>query len=100
MEGMRSLLREVLGKSLSGMRDDDRLAAAWPVACGTAMAERGKVVGYEDGVVQIVVADAAWLQQMRSMSGVLERELAKISGVAVTGIHFKVGSFERTDAGK
>lgn len=90
MEGMRALLRESLRKSLQTMGDEDRLAAAWPVACGVAMAGRGEVVGYEDGVVRVLVANRAWLQQMQSMSGLLERELAKISGVAVTGIHFQV----------
>ena len=49
------LLRGTLGRSLKAMREEDRLAAAWPVACGEAMAEHGEVVGYEDGVVRIVV---------------------------------------------
>ena len=47
------------------MLEEDRLAAAWPVACGTAMAGHGKVVGYADGVVQVEVTDTAWMQQMR-----------------------------------
>ena len=56
MEGMRDLLKNTLGQSLNALGDEDRLAAAWPVACGKAMAERGRVVGYEDGVV----AGARW----------------------------------------
>ena len=47
-------------------------------------------MGYADGVVQIVVSDKAWMQQMQSMSGILERELGKIAGVAVSKIHFEV----------
>jgi hypothetical protein len=92
MDDMRSMLRRVLGRSLSGMSAVDRLAAAWPVACGAAMAGHGEVLGYEDGLVRVVVSDKAWLQQMQSMSGVLQRELGKIAGVAVTGIHFEVRS--------
>ena len=95
MEGMRALLRGSLGRSLSAMRDEDRLVASWPVACGAALAERGEVVGYENGIVRVIVADAAWMQQMRSMGGVLQRELAKIAGVPVIGIHFEVGRFRR-----
>jgi len=72
MEGMRQLLRGTLRRSLSAMRAEDRLAAAWPVACGRAMAERGAVVGFEDGVVLVAVTDMAWLRQMRSMSEQLE----------------------------
>jgi hypothetical protein len=90
MEGMRGLLRGTLGRSLKAMREEDRVAAAWPVACGTAMAGHGEVVGYADGVVQILVSDKAWMQQMQSMSGTLERELAKVAGVTVSKIHFEV----------
>lgn len=84
------MLRGTLGRSLKAMRPEDRLAAAWPVACGSAMAARGEVTSYEDGVVTVVVSDKEWMQQMRSMSSILERELAKIAGVKVTGIHFEV----------
>src|SRR5580698_960199 len=90
MEGMRGLLRGALGRSLKAMGPEDRLAAAWPVACGSAMAAHGEVMGYEDGVVRVVVSDKEWMQQMRSMSSILERELGKIAGVKVSGIHFEV----------
>jgi predicted nucleic acid-binding Zn ribbon protein len=90
MEGMRGLLRGTLGRSLKAMRAEDRLAAAWPVVCGAAMAGHGEVVGFADGVVRIVASDRAWMRQMQSMSGMLERELGKIAGVAVSGIHFEV----------
>ena len=90
MEGMRGLLRGTLGRSLRAMPEEDRLAAAWPVACGPAMAGHGEVVGFEGGVVRVLVSDKAWMQQMESMRGVLERELARIAGVVVSGIHFEV----------
>jgi hypothetical protein len=90
MEGMRGVLRGTLGRSLKAMREEDRLAAAWPVACGSAMAGHGDVVGYEAGLVRVVVTDKEWMQQMQSMSAVLQRELARIAGVAVSGIHFEV----------
>ena len=90
MEGMRGLLRGSLGRSLEALEAVDRLAAAWPVACGTAMASHGEIASYEDGVVRVVVSNKEWLQQMQSMSEVLWRELGKIAGVAVTGIHFEV----------
>ena len=90
MEAMRQVLRGSLRRSLRDLRDEDRLAAAWTVACGSAMAERGSVVGYEAGVVHIRVADAVWMRQMISLRGVLEREMEKIAGVPVSGIHFEL----------
>lgn len=90
MEGMRDLLRGSLGRSLQAMRPEDKLAAAWPVACGKAMAERGVVVAYEDGVVTVQVQDGAWLRQMMSMQGQLASQMARIAGVKVSRIHFTV----------
>jgi predicted nucleic acid-binding Zn ribbon protein len=89
LEPMRELLKESLQRSLGGLRDEDRLAAAWPVACGKALAERGAVVGYVDGVVRIEVEGGAWLRQLMSMHGQLVAELARIAGVKVSEIHFE-----------
>ena len=90
MEAMREVLRSSLGRSLRTMRDEDRLAAAWAVACGRAMAEHGTVIAYEAGVVRVEVADAVWLQQMISLRAVLERELARIAGLPVACIRFEL----------
>ena len=90
MEAMRDVLRGSLGRSLRGIRDEDRLAAAWTVACGRAMADRGTVVGYEAGVVRVEVADAVWLRQMNSLRGVLERDIARIAGLPVAKIEFEL----------
>ena len=90
MEAMRELLRGSIGRSLRAMRDEDRLAAAWAIACGRAMAERGAVVGYEGGVVRIEAANAVWMGQMISLRGTLARDMARIAGLPVSGIHFEL----------
>jgi predicted nucleic acid-binding Zn ribbon protein len=88
LEVIRDLFKESLKQTLGSLCDEDRIAAAWPVACGKAMAERGTVVGYADGVVRVLVEDDAWLRQMASMRGQLAGEMARIAGVRVSEIHF------------
>lgn len=88
MEAMRDVLRASLSRSLSAVPEDDRLAAAWTVACGRAMAEHSVITGYKAGVVQIEVSDNIWLSQMLALRGPLERELAKVSGLRVVAIEF------------
>lgn len=90
MEAMRDLLRGSLRRSLRGIGEQDRLAAAWTVACGRAMAEHGTVVDYADGVVRVEVNTAEWLRQMTSLSAVLQREMARIAGLPVAAIHFEL----------
>jgi hypothetical protein len=95
MEGMRELLKGSLGQSLRAMRDEDRLAAAWPVACGKTLSGRGTVLDYANGVIRVEVTDATWLRQMMSMRGQLIGELARIAGVRVSEIHFEMKRIEK-----
>ncbi len=88
MQGMRELLRSSLGKSLSALEPADKLAAAWPVACGRSMAEHGIVTGYADGCVTIEVSDSTWLDQMLAMRAQLTAELRRIASVELREIHF------------
>jgi predicted nucleic acid-binding Zn ribbon protein len=90
MEAMRDVLKSALSRGLRSLQEEDRLAAAWVVACGRTMAEHGTVVGYVSGVVEVEVSPGAWLEQMKVMREELTTELARIAGVPVTGIHFVV----------
>ena len=90
MEGIRDLLKKSLGHSLNSLGDEDKLAAAWPVACGKTMAQRATVLGYEGGVLRLQVENTVWLQQVMSMREHLAREVARVAGVRVTEIHFEM----------
>jgi hypothetical protein len=63
---------------------------AWLVVCGRKLAGRGSVVGFDGGIVSVEVRDPAWLEEMRSMSGHLESELARVAGMKGTKLHFIV----------
>lgn len=95
MEAIRDVLRTNLGRSLRSFGDEDRLAAAWTVACGKAMAGHGNVIGYDAGVVRVEVEDTVWLRQMAALRSVLEREIARIAGLRVAGIEFELKTAER-----
>lgn len=90
MESIRELSQTGLGVSLEALSEEDLVALAWPVVCGTTMARRGEIVQYKEGVLQVLATDTAWELHLRSMSTVLKRELALITGVPVTEIHFEV----------
>lgn len=89
LEGMRSILRGSLARSLRTLTEADRLLAAWTVACGRAMAERGQIVGFAEGVLEVEVDDTQWLQQMQLMRGPLAGEVGWIAGIPVREIHFR-----------
>ena len=94
MEGMRDLLRGSVGKTLRGLRAEDRIAAAWKVASGRALSERSVVVGFSDGIVQVEVSDSAWLEQLMTIASQLRTEIARIAEVEVAAIHFELKNFD------
>ena len=97
MEDMRQMLRSSLGRSLGTLPAFERLSAAWPVACGAALARKAAPVGFEDGILSIEVADLAWMDQMRAMQAVLEADLARIADVKLGGIHFQLKGMRRRE---
>jgi hypothetical protein len=63
---------------------------AWPVACGSAVAERTRAVSFADGILQVEVADAGW---QRELAALAPRYLASINryvAVSVRRIEFVV----------
>lgn len=59
-----SSLRKIFG-SIVG-RDDAGPTLAWPLACGSKIAERTTAVSFTDGVLTVVVPDDAWRKQLQS----------------------------------
>lgn len=63
---------------------------AWPVACGSAVAERTRALSFDEGILRVEVADAGW---QRELSHLAPRYLAAVnrySAVTVRRIEFLV----------
>lgn len=87
---MRDVLRSSLGRSLQTLPDEDRLAAAWPVACGPVLAERAEVMGLDaEGVLHVRVLEPGWREQFMQMRSKLTEGLRRIAGVRLQAIHFE-----------
>jgi hypothetical protein len=90
VQRMRDLLRDSLGRSLRELSDEDRLAAAWPVACGSALAEHGEVLHLDpERVLHIRVDSPVWMQQFLHMRSALAGDLARIASVPIASIRFE-----------
>ena len=94
MEALRDLLRSTLSTVLNTHTEEDKVRAAWPVVCGSAIAQRTRVTGYAPGRLEVAVPDGAWLRQMGSLREKLLREMTPVCGVLLTDILFKVSPAE------
>lgn len=95
LQGMRDVLRTSLGLSLQSLQAEDKLATAWSVVCGKAMAEHGDVIGFAEGNLYIAVKDEAWMRQMTALRRQLAADMSRITGIRVSEIHFQM---KRQDA--
>ncbi|HLV87093.1 MAG TPA: DUF721 domain-containing protein [Candidatus Sulfotelmatobacter sp.] len=41
---------------------------AWPVVCGSAVAERTRALGFQDGILSVEVSDAGWRSELKSLA--------------------------------
>lgn len=53
---------------------------AWPVVCGSAVAERTHAVSFLDGVLRVAVTDVGWKSELHSLA---PRYLASINRYTV-----------------
>ncbi len=91
MQGMRTLLRNSLARSLRKLSEEDRLAAAMPVVCGSALAAHCTVTGLdEQRILHLGVSSGDWLEPLLGMRDVLARDLAQTAGVALHGLDLQV----------
>lgn len=90
MQRMRDVLRGSLARSLRTLPEEDRLVAAWPVACGPALAARAEVLGLDaEQVLHVRVLQPAWRDQFAQMRSMLTSDLGRIAGVRLKAIHFE-----------
>ena len=90
MERMRDVLRGSLARSLRELPDEDRLAAAWPVACGPALASHGEVLYLDaEATLHIRVIGREWFQQFMDIRSALTADLARIAAVKLHALHFE-----------
>ena len=91
MQAMRDLMRGALARSLATLSAEDRLAAALPLVCGTALAAHCQVASLDEaGVLHLRVRGREWLSPLMSMREVLRSDLRRVAGVPLDGLHFEV----------
>jgi hypothetical protein len=78
-----SELEKIVAQSLRQAPPAQAPLMAWPVVCGSAVAERTQALGFEDGVLQVAVSDAGWKSELQALA---PRYLAMINRYTVEAV--------------
>jgi len=77
-------LENIIAKALHRAPAEERPLLAWPVACGSAVAERTRALRFSDGILHVEVADAGWRHELAALA---PRYLATINRYSATAVH-------------
>jgi hypothetical protein len=83
-------LENIIVKALHRVPVDESPLLAWPVACGSAVAERTRALSFSDGILRVEVADAGWRRELANLASRYLALVNKYSAIAVKRIEFVV----------
>lgn len=83
-------LEKIVAQSLRQSSAADAPLLAWPVVCGSAVADRTRALSFEDGVLRVQVADAGWKSELQSLAPRYLATINKFTSMTVNKIEFVV----------
>lgn len=81
-------LEKIVADALHRAPCDDRPLLAWPLACGSVVAERTRAVSFSGGVLTVEVSDAGWKRELAALAGRYLAMLNRHAGIPVDRIEF------------
>jgi len=83
-------LESIVAKALHRAPAEESPLLAWPVACGSAVAERTRAVSFAAGVLRVEVANAGWRRELAALAPRYVATINRYSASAVQRIEFVV----------
>jgi hypothetical protein len=65
---------------------------AWPLACGSSVAERTRALDFADGILRVEVADAGWRRELQALAPRYVATLNRYVAEKVTRVEFFVAA--------
>jgi Dna[CI] antecedent, DciA len=90
MEQIAPALEKVVLASLHHAPAGDAPLLAWPLACGSAVAERTRALEYSKGILRVEVPDAGWRAELQHLAPRYVAILNRYNVGTVDRIHFVV----------
>ncbi len=83
-------LETIIAKALHRAPADESALLAWPVACGSAVADRTRALSFSDGILRVEVADPGWRRELRNLAPRYVALINRYSASPVKRIEFVV----------
>jgi hypothetical protein len=97
LEQAGSGLDKIVARSLRLAPPTEAPLLAWPVVCGSAVAERTRALSFADGVLIVEVAGARWKAELQSLAPRYLAAINRYTSEAVRRIEFVLAKMESSD---
>jgi len=83
-------LETIIAKALHRTPRDESAMLAWPIACGSAVADRTRALSFADGILRVEVANRGWQRELTNLAPRYVALINKYSATSVKRIEFVV----------
>jgi len=90
VEAITSTLEKIVGKSLHAAPQGKDPVLAWPLACGSVVAERTRALDFAKGVLTVEVPDPGWCAELRRLAPQYLAVINRFAAKSVNRIEFVV----------
>jgi len=90
MEQIAAALEKVVINSLHQAPAYEAPLLAWPLACGSAVAERTRALEFSKGVLRVEVPDAGWRAELQHLAHRYVAVINRYKVGTVNKIHFVI----------
>lgn len=90
MERAAAQLEKIVIGSLSRVPKDQVPLLAWPLVCGSAVAERTVALSFSKAILSVEVPDAGWKRELQSLAPRYLAALNRYSGQKIERIEFVI----------
>jgi len=97
LEQAGSGLEKIVAQSLRLAPRAEAPLMAWPVVCGSAVAERTRALSFEDGVLRVEVAGQGWKAELQALAPRYLAVINRYTTETVRRIEFVVARAESAD---
>jgi len=90
MEQIATTLEKIVVESLHQASASDAPLLAWPLACGSAVAERTLALEFSRGVLRVEVPDTGWRAELQHLAPRYVAVINRYKIGTVSKIHFVI----------
>ena len=92
MQHVGAGLEKIVAQSIRQAPKAEGPVLAWPVVCGSAVAQRTRALGFEAGVLRVEVSDAGWRAELQSLAPRYLATINRYTAEQVRRIEFVIGA--------